>query len=1124
MKKFSIAISLFIICLLFLVACDNSTPHVCESKCPTCNKCTDLTCNDDACSDKCQGHEEDNSSALDFIENSTTYLSDANNGISTAVLNLGSNVQLNYAGPSYSGIMTQRRLQLLPRMQSPNKYILLLNTEEIMMCAKCGNVEVTTEQKYCDECKKAMETPTQPTKQYSSGSDLEQYIIFNSVARKIKLIIGETEYYTEHDFPFATEEEIKLIGTIKFEGEFIKLIKELENYSTTPNSEGFYILENLNYADGVFDPETGDFDKTSGGKTLISKEILGYKYSGNTLTTFSYTITYDLFDNSEIMGDKIYKDYTLDNDNFYYQEYIYVNDEKEIIDMFDIIKVKNEDLDNAYTYYIQMVLNLEEITGQPAVYFEEAMDIADQWDAYVKEKMLANQASELPTKVYTVTSLKTIDLYYEYQMYYFRDYDYAVGGHESSLEIIPDGEDYEYVRGESAPLPASWSNGFETDYISGLYLEEMIKDSIYEEYNETIVFKGWGQGESSLPENKYSPFRLQTYEALIDLNSNFRINTSFCDGAEYTFTSSDESIATVDPFGYIQSYENEGNIVITVQRGKLIRYFYLNVRAQLVNDSPEQVIIRLDANQKESFDVHSNWDDISIEYSSDDENVVTIDEYGVITAVAEGATAVRATTSEGKTTYMIVIVTKNVEFDYIAILDDLGYNYESIGTPIINNNTGSRQIVTYDIMLETFKPYTFIFNNLDIDEQPVAYFFVNDAAPDNAVVEISDVFQQPDVIYNYRNITFNEAGNYKISLWLQSKDGYYYEQHNGMAIMQGIAPQNVVILEINVSVEVELTHRYDESTNTFYVKDDHGLYAWRNAACIDPSTNLVLEANIELPNYLIFDVNKNGEMDSNWSAISKFTGTIEGNGYYIYGLIMDGKNTSPSFINHVTENSVIKNLHFQGGSIKGIVVTLFQHLYGTLVNCSNSLDLTGENAAPFTIWGVGCNIIACVNYGTITGSLSANGICKSFDGGIARGVVVGCINYGTIIGGENYSNGISGKAGAFASFYGNFNAGTIQTTSSSSGYGISMPGETDDWYPSVSTKYVGCYHTEGIAHEGTTLIDGEAITIEMIIDDMNAAIESYNEVYDKYDSNYRFELNTDPGTYLTKPIIIVSNN
>ena len=165
-----------------------------------------------------------------------------------------------------------------------------------MMCGKCGEVEVTVEQKYCDACKEAMSGQTNP-KNYSMGETLEQYIIFNSVARKIQLIVGATEYYTEYDFPFPNEYELTLIGTIKFEGEFTKLLKEIEDYEL--GEDGFYVIEEPQYADGTWNPEIGGFDKDLGGQTLIGKRVRGFKLEGNTLITSSYYVSYDYMNNNE---------------------------------------------------------------------------------------------------------------------------------------------------------------------------------------------------------------------------------------------------------------------------------------------------------------------------------------------------------------------------------------------------------------------------------------------------------------------------------------------------------------------------------------------------------------------------------------------------------------------------------------------------------------------------------------------------------------------------------------------------------------------------------------------------------------------------------------------------------
>lgn len=58
-SKLIIALALVLVLslsCLSLIGC--SKKHVCESKCEVCGKCTDLECNEKACSDKCQGHND----------------------------------------------------------------------------------------------------------------------------------------------------------------------------------------------------------------------------------------------------------------------------------------------------------------------------------------------------------------------------------------------------------------------------------------------------------------------------------------------------------------------------------------------------------------------------------------------------------------------------------------------------------------------------------------------------------------------------------------------------------------------------------------------------------------------------------------------------------------------------------------------------------------------------------------------------------------------------------------------------------------------------------------------------------------------------------------------------------
>ncbi len=773
---------------------DSDGSHTCESECPTCGKCTDMSCTESACADKCAGHSViENESAKEFISNTSDYLSEANDGIAAAVAALGGNVELTYVAPvlPMPTVMSARTpsygILAGNRYASGGSIVMLSDDEkDTMMCAKCGEVEVPVSQKYCDDCKKAMEDqPPMPQKQYTNVSDLESYIIFNSISRKIKLIIGETEYYTEADFPFPYEWELELIGTVKFEGEFTRLLKEIADYELDADAEGFYILETPNYADGTLNPDTGEIDKELGGQTLTSKWVKGYKYSGKTLTTFNYGVSYDILSGEESVGNTVYTEYTLDGDNFYYEKYeIDESGEKNVIDMFDIVKPAEEQNEIDTVHYVQMTLSLEEITGAPAVYFEEAMDIAEQWDRYINEKMSADMRSEIPTKVYANTRIRSFDNFVEYQTYYFRDFDYATMGYEN---------------GESAPFPASWREGF--DGVSGEKFEAMIDETLRLEYGEGFVCVAGGQIERPSRELKYSPFRLKESEVTLDVNSTgYRIIASEAEDVPVTFTSLNEDIVTVDSSGLITTYGVENNAVIMVQRGKLVRYFYVYVRAELVAPDVEEIVIRQGADGFKTFYVYSNQN-LTVTYTSDNEDVVTVDEYGNLTEKAEGTATVTASVESGKSVSVVVRVVKNVEFVSVSELkniEDHSYwdtieNYEITGTDF------SKTVVTVNQVLNVNEQYRFCFDGLDLGGEEILGEMVNgEEIPGyyyitgNFVLDFARVRDDSGEYFvnNIRLLTFTTAGKYTFEFVVYNT-----------STSENVADREVSIIQINFTVE-----------------------------------------------------------------------------------------------------------------------------------------------------------------------------------------------------------------------------------------------------------------------------------------------------------------------------------
>ena len=78
-KRFLAVVALVIVavlCIVALVACQDKPgdEHACESKCPTCGKCTNKDCKEDACKDKCPGHTPDyDMSGVTFADKTVTY-------------------------------------------------------------------------------------------------------------------------------------------------------------------------------------------------------------------------------------------------------------------------------------------------------------------------------------------------------------------------------------------------------------------------------------------------------------------------------------------------------------------------------------------------------------------------------------------------------------------------------------------------------------------------------------------------------------------------------------------------------------------------------------------------------------------------------------------------------------------------------------------------------------------------------------------------------------------------------------------------------------------------------------------------------------------------------------------
>lgn len=130
-----------------------------------------------------------------------------------------------------------------------------------------------------------------------------------------------------------------------------------------------------------------------------------------------------------------------------------------------------------------------------------------------------------------------------------------------------------------------------------------------------------------------------------------------------------------------------------------------------------------------------------------------------------------------------------------------------------------------------------------------------------------------------------------------------------------------------------------------------------------------------------------------------FTGTFDGAGFNIRGVVIDSTDSYVGLFSKIGENGVVKDLTLAdsfiswGDSNIGAFCAMNE---GTITSCVNSSSVAGYSLQIGGICGFNEGIISeCVNEGVIrsTGSFSLGGIC----GGNNNGTVTYCINNGAVV-------------------------------------------------------------------------------------------------------------------------------
>jgi len=288
-----------------------------------------------------------------------------------------------------------------------------------------------------------------------------------------------------------------------------------------------------------------------------------------------------------------------------------------------------------------------------------------------------------------------------------------------------------------------------------------------------------------------------------------------------------------------------------------------------------------------------------------------------------------------------------------------------------------------------------------------------------------------------------------------------------------------------------------DSNGTYHVYTADGLNAWAAAVAGNKSTSCTLEANIT--------------MSGNWTPISSFKGTFDGNEHTISGLRVNETANPAGFISRL-EGGTVKNLTLENVNITGkdnpTGGVAGRCNGGTIENChitgTRTISVTEDSSVGYIGGIVGSNrngtILAChvskeYSVGpTVTSGRTdfiVGGIAGTNYGGTVKGCYALCKLTGNYVGGICGSNSSSdGTESSYIACYSNFrynasgNAGGILGKSSG------------------SPTFQECYWAANILDSGN---NPEGITK---VTDWSAAATKMNEALGE-DFGYKYVVNTD---------------
>lgn len=298
---------------------------------------------------------------------------------------------------------------------------------------------------------------------------------------------------------------------------------------------------------------------------------------------------------------------------------------------------------------------------------------------------------------------------------------------------------------------------------------------------------------------------------------------------------------------------------------------------------------------------------------------------------------------------------------------------------------------------------------------------------------------------------------------------------------------------------------YDAQTNTYTVYTPEGLLAWGEKA--NNGANMILAADITMPEELTIDADGDGTMDSNW-YLHICKGDVFGNGHTITGIVTIGDSIGAGGLASRVMEADVLDLHLRDVRIHasngagGIVGDISR---GAIVGCSVTGTITAKShvGGIAGMTGVEGKVIGCRNYAQVEGYAYAGGIVGQITFGSS---VTACANAGYVKAVGGYGTAAAGiAAGNAATITACYNTAGMQAEATSSPYtgGVTVYCTSgvlvaNFWSATDTTPANG--NGRDANDTNATKVDGKTVTWATAMEAMNQALAD-KEIGWKYEEN-----------------------